>query len=293
MSAPFRAACVQLRSGEDVAANIVAASALIREAHGQGASFVATPENTALMTADAGAKLDKSFAEDADAALPAFRRLVDELGIWLLIGSLAIKVGATKTANRSYLIAPGGEIAARYDKIHLFDVDLPGGEQYRESDTVAGGEEAVSADLPGGRMGLSVCYDLRFPQLYRALAEAGAFLFTIPAAFTETTGKAHWEVLLRARAIENGAYVMAPAQGGLHTNGRRTFGHSMIVSPWGEVLAEAGTEPGVILADIDPAQSVAARTQIPSLRHGRRFVVKPDVTLAVRRLSGEKHPSED
>lgn len=288
----FRAACVQLCTSEDVAENIAAASALIRQAHKDGASFIATPENTTLIAADAGAKLEKSFSEEADPSLPAFRALAAELGISLLIGSLAIKVSDTRTANRSLLIAPDGSIAARYDKIHLFDVDLPDGEVYRESDTVAGGEEAVTALLPAGRIGLSICYDLRFPQLYRALAEAGAFLFTVPAAFTETTGRAHWEVLLRARAIENGAYVMAPAQGGWHAGGRRTYGHSLIVSPWGEILAEAGTEPGIILADIDAEKSRAARVQIPSLRHSRRFIVKPEVSLAEKRLSGE-NPAKD
>lgn len=286
----FRAACVQLCTSEDVAENIRIASELIREAHGQGAQFIATPENSSLMAADAGAKLEKSFAEDGDPALPQFRALAAELGIWLLIGSLAIKVSESKTANRSFLIGPDGAIAARYDKIHLFDVDLPGGERYRESDTVAGGDVAVSAELPFGHIGLSVCYDLRFAQLYRALADAGAFLFTIPAAFTETTGKAHWEVLVRVRAIENGAFVVAPAQGGEHANGRRTYGHSLIVSPWGEILAEAGTEPCVIVAEIDPEKSLSARAQIPNLRHGRRFTVKPDLTLAEKRLSGENLP---
>ncbi|MBV8975980.1 MAG: carbon-nitrogen hydrolase family protein [Alphaproteobacteria bacterium] len=267
----FRAACVQLRSSDDVAENIRAASALIREAKGQGAQFVATPENTTLMAADGGAKIERSYPEDADPALPAFRQLAEELGIWLLIGSLAIKVSEAKTANRSFLIDPKGRIAARYDKIHLFDTDPGAGESYRESNTVAGGARAVTADLPWGRVGLTICYDLRFPQLYRRLAKAGAFLLTVPSAFTETTGKAHWHVLLRARAIENGSFVLAPAQGGTHANGRSTYGHSLIVAPWGEVLAEAGTEPGVIVADIDPQASAAARSRVPSLAHDRDF----------------------
>ena len=267
----FRAACVQLCSSDDPAKNIRDASALIREAHGAGASFIATPENTALMAPDGGAKLVLSRSEEDDPALPAFRALAEELGFWLLIGSLAIKVNDTHTANRSFLIDPKGGIAARYDKIFLFDVDLPSGEQYRESRTVAGGGAAVTADTPWGRIGLSICYDLRFPQLYRALAQHGAFALTVPSAFTETTGKAHWHVLLRARAIENGAFVIAPAQGGLHANGRRTYGHSLIVSPWGETLAEGGTEPGFIVADIDPEESVAARARVPSLRHDRAF----------------------
>jgi predicted amidohydrolase len=267
----FRAACVQLRSSDDVAENIRTASALIREAKAKGAQFVATPENTTLMAPDGGAKLERSFAEDRDPALPAFCALAEELGIWLLIGSLAIKVSETKTANRSFLIDPKGRIAARYDKIHLFDVDLPSGEKYRESNTVAGGGRAVTADLPWGKIGLTVCYDLRFPQLYRALAKQGAFLLAVPSAFTETTGKAHWHVLLRARAIENGAFVIAPAQGGTHANGRKTYGHSLIVAPWGEIVAEGGTEPGVILADIDPALSADARARVPNLMHDRPF----------------------
>jgi deaminated glutathione amidase len=267
----FKAACVQLRSTDDVAENIRTTSAFIREAHGKGAQFIATPENTTLMAPDGGAKLASSYDEALDPALPAFTALAEELGIWLLIGSLAIKVSDNKTANRSFLIDPRGRIAARYSKIHLFDVDLPSGEKYRESNTVAGGDEAVLADTPWGKIGLSICYDMRFPQLYRALAKKGAFALTAPSAFTETTGKAHWHVLLRSRAIENGAFVIAPAQGGTHANGRKTYGHSLIVAPWGEILAEAGTEPGVILADIDTAAVTDARTRVPNLQHDRPF----------------------
>ncbi len=288
----FRAACVQLRSSDDVAENIRTASGLIREAHARGAQFVATPENTTLMAADGGTKLERTFAENDDPALPVFGALASELGIWLLIGSLAIKTSSTKTANRSFLINPNGAIAARYDKIHLFDVDLPSGEQYRESNTVAGGAEAVTADLPWGKLGLSVCYDVRFPQLYRAQAKAGAFAFTIPSAFTETTGKAHWHVLLQARAIENGAFVIAPAQGGKHANGRSTYGHSLIVSPWGEVLAEAGIDPGVIVADIDPAAATAARARIPNLRHDRPFEVRHAAALAENPVSADSEATE-
>src|SRR5580704_8646861 len=267
----FRAACVQLRSTDEVADNIRFASELIRRAKAMGAEFVATPENTTLMAPDGGAKLERSFIEDRDPALPAFCGLAEELRLWILIGSLAIKVSDTKTANRSFLIDPKGHVVARYDKIHLFDVDLPSGERYRESNTVAGGARAVVTDLPWARLGLSICYDLRFPQLYRTLANAGASVLTVPSAFTETTGKAHWHVLLRARAIENGAFVIAPAQGGLHANGRHTYGHSLIISPWGEILAEGGTDPGIIMADIDPAASVDARARVPNLQHDRAF----------------------
>jgi predicted amidohydrolase len=267
----FRAACVQLRSSDDVAENIRETVKLVREAAARGASFIATPENTTLMAPDGAAKLASSFDEAHDPALPVFAGLAKELHIWLSIGSLAIKVSDTKTANRSFLISPDGRVAARYSKIHLFDVELASGEAYRESSTVAGGGEAVVADTEWGTIGLTVCYDVRFPQLYRSLAQKGAFLFTVPSAFTVPTGSAHWHVLLRARAIENGAFVVAAAQGGPHANGRKTYGHSLIVAPWGEVLAEAGTDPGVIVADIDPALSKLARDRLPNLQHDRQF----------------------
>lgn len=267
----FRATCVQLRSGENVAENIRDAARWISAAAKDGAEFIATPENTTLMASDGGAKLAQSYDEAHDPALPVFGDLAREHRVWLLIGSLAIKVSGAKTANRSFLFSPDGKIAARYSKIHLFDVDLPSGETYRESNTVAGGGEAVVADTSWGKIGLSVCYDMRFASLYRALAKKGAFAFTAPSAFTETTGKAHWHVLLRARAIENGAFMIAPAQGGLHANGRRTYGHSLIVSPWGEVLAEGGADPGIVSAEIDPAWSREARAKVPSLNHDREF----------------------
>ena len=269
----FRAACIQLRSGEDVAENIRDAEKWIRAAAKDGAQFIATPENTTLMAPDGGAKLAHSYPEAQDPALPVFGALAKELGIWLLAGSLAIKVSDTKTANRSFLFSPDGKISARYSKVHLFDVDLPSGEKYRESNTVAGGGEAMLADTPWGKIGLSICYDIRFPQLYREMAKKGAFAFTAPSAFTETTGKAHWHVLLRARAIENGAFMIAPAQGGLHANGRRTYGHSLIVGPWGEILVEGGTDPGIFAADIDPQLSAEARAKVPSLGHDREFII--------------------
>jgi predicted amidohydrolase len=267
----FRAACVQLRSSDDVAENIRQTSALVREAAARGAQFIATPENTTLMAADGGAKLAQSFDEAHDPALPQFRALAKELGVTLLIGSLAIKVSETKTANRSFLIAPDGAITARYSKIHLFDVDLASGESYRESNTVAGGGTAVAAATPWGPIGLTICYDLRFPALYRKLAQKGVFAFAVPAAFTVPTGQAHWHILLRARAIENGAFVIAPAQGGNHANGRKTYGHSLIIAPWGQILAEAATDTGIILAEIDPDLSADARAKLPSLCHDRDF----------------------
>jgi len=267
----FKAACIQLRSSDNVADNIRVTSALIREAAAGGARFIATPENTNIMAQDGRAKMAATFVEAQDPSLPAFAELAKDLHVWLLIGSLHIKVSETKTANRSYLFAPDGSIAARYTKIHLFDVTVASGESYRESSTVEGGHEAVVADTEFGAIGLSVCYDLRFPQLYRLLAKKGVFAFTIPSSFTVPTGAAHWHVLLRARAIENGAFVIAPAQGGTHANGRKTYGHSLIVSPWGEVLAEAGEDPGVIFADIDPSLSKQAREKVPNLQHDRVF----------------------
>ena len=270
----FRAALVQLRSSRSVDANLEAAETLIRRAAQGGAVYVQTPENTALMELKPELALQLAQTEDASAALSRFRALARELGIFLHIGSLAIKLDAKRMANRSYLIDPEGEIAARYDKLHMFDVDLAGGESHRESSHCRPGGKAVVVDLPFGRLGLSICYDLRFPQLYRALATAGAEFIAIPAAFTKQTGEAHWHVLIRARAIETGAFVLAATQGGLHENGRATFGHSLIVSPWGEVLAEAGEAPGVIFAEIDPAASAEARARIPALKHGREFEIE-------------------
>ncbi|HSM18872.1 MAG TPA: carbon-nitrogen hydrolase family protein [Hyphomicrobiales bacterium] len=270
----FMAACVQLRAGQDVAANIEAAEALIREAAVAGADYVQTPEQTALMELRTKALFANIVAEEDDPALKRFTALAAELGIWLHIGSLAIRVAEDKAANRAFVIAPDGSIAARYDKIHMFDVDLPSGETYRESRNYRPGEEAVTVDLPWGRLGLSICYDLRFPYLYRALAHAGAHFLAIPAAFTRQTGEAHWHVLQRARAIETGCFVISAAQGGTHENGRETFGHSLIVAPWGEILAEAGTDPCVITAAIDQTACAEARQRIPALRHDRSFTVR-------------------
>ncbi len=271
MSNVFRAACVQMRSGVDAATNVETATALIREAKGLGASFIATPEVTVLFESESDRLFAKVHVEDEDPSLLALRNAAKEQGVWLLIGSMAIKVGERQCANRSFLIGPDGAVRASYDKIHMFDVDLPNGEKYRESRNFRRGERAVVADMPWGRLGLSICYDLRFPQLYRALAHAGASFLTIPAAFTHTTGKAHWHVLQRARAIETGCYVIVPAQGGVHPNGRHTYGHSLIVAPWGEILAEAGEDPCVITAEIDPAKVAEARQRIPALTHDRPF----------------------
>jgi predicted amidohydrolase len=272
-SPKFHAALLQMRSGRSVDANIEAVRKLAREAKAGGADYVQTPEMTNVMEANRKALLPSLVEEERDPSLAAFRELARELKIHFHVGSLAVKVTPEKAANRSLLIDPAGEIIARYDKIHLFDVELAGGESYRESNTYRPGESAVLADLPWGRLGLTICYDLRFPSLYRALAEAGADFLAIPAAFTKQTGEAHWHVLMRARAIETGSYVLAAAQGGHHENGRDTFGHSVIVDPWGKIIAEGGIEPGVIMAEIDPVRVAEARQRIPSLQHGRRFEI--------------------
>jgi predicted amidohydrolase len=270
-SSTFTAGLVQMRSGPSPQTNLDAAVRLIAQARERGAQYVLTPEMTNILEV----KRERLFAaiapEESDATLAALRELARRLRIVLHVGSLAIKLSAERAANRSFLIDESGEIVARYDKIHMFDVDLAGGESYRESRNYRPGEVAVTADLPWGRLGLTICYDLRFPALYRALAEAGSSFLAIPSAFTKQTGQAHWHVLNRARAIENGAFVFAAAQGGLHENGRETFGHSLIVDPWGGIIAQADAEPGVVLASIDPGEVRAARAKIPSLSHGRRF----------------------
>jgi predicted amidohydrolase len=268
----FTVGLVQLNAGRELEPNIAAAGRLVREAKARGADFVITPENTAMMEPKRPLILEKARPEAEHSAVPAFGALAAELGVWLLIGSIAVKLDAEHCANRSILFDPKGRIAQRYDKIHMFDVDLKGGESYRESATFRPGGRAALAELPWGRLGMTVCYDLRFAHLYRALAQAGADFLTVPAAFTRPTGEAHWHVLLRARAIETGCYVFAPAQCGEHAEGRRTYGHSLVISPWGEILAEGGAvEPGVILAEIEPAKVVEARRMIPALRHDRPF----------------------
>ncbi len=271
MAQRFTVACVQTNSEREFEPNIRATSAMVRDARRAGADFVLLPENVSMLEPVSRLFKEKAQPEEAHPALAAFRDLAHETGVWLLIGSLAIKAADGRVANRSLLVDPQGLIVARYDKIHMFDVDLGSGENYRESATIAPGETAMLADTPWGPIGLSVCYDLRFPHLYRRLAQQGAAYLSIPAAFTRTTGRAHWHILQRARAIENGAFVFAPAQCGTHAEGRQTYGHSLIVDPWGTVLADAGEEPGLILAEIDPEQVTEARRRVPSLTHDRPF----------------------
>ena len=286
MSATFTAACVQLSSGPEPAANVAAAAALVREARAAGADLVMTPETSNMLGLGRRDMMAAARPEAEDPSLAAFRELAAETGAWLLLGSLVLRASGDKLANRSLLIDPGGHIVARYDKIHMFDVEIPDGQSYRESKAYAPGAQAVTADLPWGRLGMTVCYDLRFPQLYRALAQAGADFLSIPSAFTRFTGQAHWHVLLRARAIETGCFVFAPAQCGSHEGGRETYGHSLIVAPWGEVLGDGGTAPGVTLAEIDPAEVTKARAMIPALDHDRPFAA-PETVAPPLRAAGE------
>jgi predicted amidohydrolase len=273
----FKAACVQLQSTTSVAENIATVERLVREAAHAGAAYVQTPEMTNIVERNRAALAAAIAPEDSDPAVKRFAALAAELGIVLHIGSLALKAADGKIANRALVFGRKGEVLARYDKIHLFDVDLPNGESWRESAVYHPGDRAIVVDLPWLRLGVSICYDIRFPHLYRAEAHAGAAALSAPAAFTRQTGEAHWHVLQRARAIENGAFVISAAQAGRHADGRDTFGHSMIVSPWGEILAEGGGEgPEVVFAEVDPALSDDARSRIPALRNERPFALPAD-----------------
>lgn len=266
----FRAACVQMCAGRDPSRNLATALALIAEAADGGAAYVQTPEMTTLMELDRATLFAKIYPEHDDPALLAFCDLAKKRGIWLHIGSLPIKIGEAQAVNRAFVISPTGQIAARYDKMHMFDVDLPNGESYRESRTYQPGSDGIVVDLPWARIGVTICYDVRFAYLYRALAHAGATILTVPAAFTEKTGKAHWHLLLRARAVETGCFVIAAAQGGMHENGRATFGHSLIIGPWGDIIAEyKGNEPGVLFGEVNLDEVTIARGRVPSLMHDR------------------------
>ncbi len=267
----FKAACIQVNATNDMAANIAVAGKLTRDAVADGANFVLMPENVAMMEWGRDNITAKAMPESEHPALQAFRGLAQDLRTWLHCGSLSVKLPDGKIANRTYVVTPEGNIAAKYDKIHMFDVDLGNGETYVESATFSAGRQAVMVDLPWGRLGLSICYDLRFAHLYRHLAQAGAQFLTIPAAFTQRTGEAHWHVLQRARAIETGCFVFSPAQTGTHAGGRQTYGHALIINPWGEVLADAGTDPGFISAVIDPAEVASARGRVPAISRDTSF----------------------
>jgi predicted amidohydrolase len=276
MSSSFKAACVQTSSQLDMDANLEAASALVRDAADNGAQMVLMPENVSLMGTNREQALAMAVPEARHKALPIFTELAREKGVWLMVGSLSVRLdeaggGEDMLANRSLLISDQGEIMVRYDKIHMFDVNIEGGESHRESETYRPGAHAVVAATPWGELGMTICYDLRFPYLYRSLAQAGAHFLSVPSAFTRVSGRAHWHVLLRARAVETGCYIFAPAQCGDHANDRQTYGHSLIIDPWGKILAEAGESPCVIAADIDPSRVAAVRAMIPSLEHDRKF----------------------
>ncbi len=276
MAAPFIAACVQTNSGPEPDANIAAVTKNVREARAMGADFVLLPETVGMMEPDRVRRREKAVTEEKDQALAAFRELAVETQAWLLVGSLVVRMDGGRLANRSFLIDGAGTIQARYDKIHMFDVDLGGGEVYRESASYAPGRRAVMAATPWGVLGMTICYDLRFAYLYRDLAKAGADFISVPSAFTRTTGKAHWHVLLRSRAIETGCFVLAPAQcgqheGGRHSDERLTYGHSLIVDPWGEVLADGGEDVGVVSAEIDRRKIASARGRVPALTHDRTY----------------------
>ena len=290
MTVPFTAACIQFTAGPDPEPNLREVAGLIRRARDQGADFITTPEASNFIESGRRRR-EKARRETDDPFLAGMRDLARETGVWLLLGSLVIdpagEPGADpaeeRLANRSFLIDPAGAIVARYDKIHMFDIDLSGGESYRESNAYRPGGGTVVAETPWGRLGMTVCYDVRFPHLYRALAHAGADFLAVPSVFTVPTGRAHWHVLLRARAIENGCFVFAPAQWGEHTGGRKSYGHSLIVDPWGEVLADGGEETGIVTARIDRARIAEARRMVPSLQHDRAFT--PPEMIPVRRAA--------
>lgn len=267
----FIAACVQSTATPDITHDIRVLTDFVREAAARGARFVATPEYCAGLDTRDGKMFPVAFSEAGHPVLPAMQRLAKELQLWLLIGSIGVRAPDGRIFNRSLMLSPSGAIAARYDKIHLFDIDLGEGRSYHESATIEPGKGAVIAPCVAGTIGLSICYDIRFPHLYRAYAQAGAEMIAAPAAFTRTTGEAHWHVLQRARAIENGAYVISPGQCGTLSGGAACFGHSLIVDPWGRVLADGGTEPGVVTAEVDLALVRDTRRRIPSLTHDRRF----------------------
>lgn len=272
MTSAFKAACVQNCASSNIEQNLDQCDAFIREAAGNGADLILLPEYFSCLDVRGMDFRVGAHEEAAHPAMARFATLAAETGKWLLLGSIAVTHEGGKITNRSLLMTPDGKVAARYDKIHLFDVDLPGGESYRESAVIKPGDRAVVAQTPWGGLGLSVCYDLRFPQLYRALAKAGAAFLTVPAAFARTTGEAHWHVLLRSRAIETGCYVLAPCQSGLHGESE-SFGHSLIVDPWGRILADGGTEEGIVYADIDPSEVARVRNCVPALAHDRPFDV--------------------
>lgn len=273
MSNVLKIACVQTNAGPVIEENLTQIDTLVRDASGQGAQFIATPENSCHIRTPGTEKLHSAPTQDNHPGVPFFSELAKELSVWLMAGSMSMKISDTQLLNRSFLFSDKGELVAHYDKIHMFDVDLEKGESYRESDANKPGERAVLAKTSIGAIGMTICYDLRFASLYRLLTKAGAQIITVPAAFTVPTGKAHWEVLLRARAIETGCFIVAPGQCGEHEGGRKTYGHSLIISPWGEILADGGEDVGIIMADCDLDLIDKARLAVPSLKHDRPFTL--------------------
>jgi predicted amidohydrolase len=267
----LKVACIQLTSSADLLENIAKVEGMVSRAVVQGAQLIITPENTFLI--EESGKSRVFYTQEEHPAVKASAEMARKHKVWLLIGSVAIAANNEKCYNRSLFFNPQGEIVAQYDKIHLFDVDVGDGQVYRESTRFVAGDKAVIAETPWGKLGMTICYDLRFPQLYRALAKSGAGIITVPAAFTRVTGEAHWHILLRARAIETGCFIIAPAQTGTHAGDRKTYGHSLIIDPWGKVLADGGTDEGVIIADLDLTEVAKTRAKLPSLTHDREFKV--------------------
>ncbi len=276
MDAPFRIACLQINSGNDLSANLATVRGMVAEAAKSGAKFVLTPEYCLMMDGSGRVMRDNALPPDGGDALTALRTLAREQRVWLLAGSLTLACDDGRVANRSFLLSDDGQVVATYDKIHMFDVTLPDGKVIRESSLYRPGEHAVTAATPWGRLGMTICYDLRFPQLFRALAQRGAEFIAVPSSFQRQTGVAHWHSLLRARAIENAAYILAPAMCGEHPGKRQTYGHALIVDPWGEVIADGGEEPGIVYADIDPGKVARVRGMMPSLQHDRLYAMVPE-----------------
>ncbi|MFN7086985.1 MAG: carbon-nitrogen hydrolase family protein [Burkholderiales bacterium] len=282
MNTVFRIACLQVNSGSDYRANLAAVGAMAREAASEGAQFVLTPEYALMMDGSGRVMRERALAADGAPALGELQTLARELRVWFLAGSLTLRTADGRLANRSFLLSDAGEVVAHYDKIHMFDATLPDGRVIRESSAYRPGERAVLADTPWGRLGMTVCYDLRFPGLFRALAQAGAHFITVPSSFQRQTGQAHWHALLRARAIENECFVFAPAMCGDHAGNRQSYGHTLVVDPWGEIIAEGGEAPQIVYAEIDPARVAQVRAMIPSLEHDRPYRLAGDAPAAVQ-----------
>ena len=276
MSTSFRAACLQLNAGNDLDSNLAGIQAAVRTAADGGARFVLAPEYALMLDGSGRVMRERALDGDGGAPLRALRSLAQELSIWLLIGSLTVRTEEARIANRSYLVSAEGAVIATYDKIHMFDVTLPDGKVIRESSAYRPGDRAVIARTPWGKLGMTVCYDLRFPALFRTLAQAGASFIAVPSSFQRQTGRSHWHPLLRARAIENECFIFAPAMCGDHPGNRQTYGHSLIIDPWGDIVAEAGEEPGIIYADIDAAKVERVRGVMPSLEHDRTYAPPQD-----------------